>query len=312
MENAEKQRRTPRDEGYLRTACGQRSGDGVAHLSRRVVRDEPHGVDGFDRGACRYDKAFTGQVLFFFGGSRGEEFAHIGGDFRGFGHASLAREPAGQLPFGGFDDPHAVPGQPAQVLLGRGRLEDIPGKVAVTSQMMMEETLKNLSSEVFKKVIGALKNARIIDIYSVENSNAVASDLLTKLLYLGLSCRHFDDYYHQKISAGNLTSQDVAVGISYSGYSRDTVEVMKEAKKSGAVTIVITNFRDSLITKYADLVICTSQQQLFYGDAIFSRTAQMMIVDMIYMGLIVSDYDRFCTVLDKSSRGVRDKAYSSL
>lgn len=194
----------------------------------------------------------------------------------------------------------------------KDRLEDIPGKVAVTSQMMMEETLKNLSSEVFEKVIGALKNARIIDIYSVENSNAVASDLLTKFLYLGLSCRHFDDYYHQKISAGNLTSQDVAVGISYSGYSRDTVEVMKEAKKSGAVTIVITNFRDSLITKYADLVICTSQQQLFYGDAIFSRTAQMMIVDMIYMGLIVSDYDRFCTVLDKSSRGVRDKAYSSL
>lgn len=88
----------------------------------------------------------------------------------------------------------------------KDRLEDIPGKVAVTSQMMMEETLKNLSSEVFKKVIGALKNARIIDIYSVENSNAVASDLLTKLLYLGLSCRHFDDYYHQKISAGNLTS----------------------------------------------------------------------------------------------------------
>lgn len=113
----------------------------------------------------------------------------------------------------------------------KDRLEDIPGKVAVTSQMMMEETLKNLSSEVFKKVIGALKNARIIDIYSVENSNAVASDLLTKLLYLGLSCRHFDDYYHQKISAGNLTSQDVAVGISYFGYSRDTVEVMKEAKK---------------------------------------------------------------------------------
>ena len=62
-----RQRRTPRDEGYLRTACGQRSGDGVAHLSRRVVRDEPHGVDGFDRGACRYDKAFTGQVLFFSG-----------------------------------------------------------------------------------------------------------------------------------------------------------------------------------------------------------------------------------------------------
>ena len=62
-----RQRRAPRDEGHLRTARGQRSGDGVAHFARRVVRDEPHGVDGFDRGACRYDEAFTGQVLFFSG-----------------------------------------------------------------------------------------------------------------------------------------------------------------------------------------------------------------------------------------------------
>lgn len=191
----------------------------------------------------------------------------------------------------------------------KDKLEDIPGKAAVTAGKMIEETLKNFPVSVFKKVVDALKKARIIDIYSVENSNAAASDLLTKLLYLGLCCRHFDDQYHQRISAGNLTDQDVAVGISYSGWSRDTVDVMKEAKKSGAATIVITNFRDSLIAKYADILICTSQQQYFYGDAIFSRTAQMMIIDMIYMGLIVSDYDRFSAALDRSGRAVRDKAY---
>lgn len=191
-------------------------------------------------------------------------------------------------------------------------LEDIPGKAAVAAGRMMEETLKNFPVSVFKKAVRALEKARIIDIYSVENSNAVASDLLTKFLYLGLCCRHFDDQYHQRISAGNLTEKDVAVGISYSGCSKDTVDVMKEAKKSGAVTIVITNFRDSMITKYADILICTSQQQLFYGDAIFSRTAQMMITDMLYMGLIVSDYDRFSAALDRSSKAIRHKAYSTL
>ncbi len=207
------------------------------------------------------------------------------------------REKEGQQPMYGYS------------LSRKDKLEDIPGKVVATTERIMEETLKNIPISEFKKVVQALKTARVIDIYSVENSNTVALDLLTKLLYLGLPCRHFDDYYHQKISAGCLTKKDVAVGISFSGYSKDTVEVMKEARKSGAVTIVITSFRDSLISRYADILICTSRKQLFYGDAIFSRTSQLMVVDMIYMGLIASDYDRFVKQLDRSSRIIRDKAY---
>lgn len=208
------------------------------------------------------------------------------------------REKEGQQPMYGYS------------LSRKDKLEDIPGKVVATTERIMEETLKNIPISEFKKVIQALKTARVIDIYSVENSNTVALDLLTKLLYLGLPCRHFDDYYHQKISAGCLTKKDVAVGISFSGYSKDTVEVMKEARKSGAATIVITSFRDSLISRYADILICTSRKQLFYGDAIFSRTSQLMVVDMIYMGLIASDYDWFVKQLDRSSRIIRDKAYS--
>ena len=87
-----------------------------------------------------------------------------------------------------------------------------------------------------------MKNARLIDIYGVENSEATALDLLTKLLYLGLPCRHFSDCYHQQIAAGSLTPEDVAVGISYSGESKDTVDALRAAKKAGACTVAITNF----------------------------------------------------------------------
>lgn len=72
------------------------------------------------------------------------------------------------------------------------RLDDIPGKVVATTERIMEETLKNFSVNIYEKVIQTLKQARMIDIYSVENSNAVALDLLTKLLYLGFHCRPFD------------------------------------------------------------------------------------------------------------------------
>ena len=60
----------------------------------------------------------------------------------------------------------------------------------------------------------------------------------------------------------NLDSRDVAIGISYSGSSKNTVDVMKLAKKKGAATIAITNFEHSLIAGYADILLCTSSQQL--------------------------------------------------
>ena len=206
--------------------------------------------------------------------------------------------------------------KPDQIMYGytlsrQDTLEEIPIKMAATTQRMMEETLKNFSGKSYQKAVQKLKKVRLIDIYSVGNSEVTAMDLLTKLLYLGLPCRHFSDYYFQRISAGSLTSEDVAVGISYSGESKDTVDVMRTARKAGACTIVITNFRDSTIAKYADILICTSQEQFFYGDAIFSRTTQLLIVDMIYMGIIASDYERYVEQLNRCEKVVREKAYDN-
>ena len=188
-------------------------------------------------------------------------------------------------------------------------LEEIPFNMAATTQKMLEETIKNFSGKIYQKTVEALANACLIDIYGVENSEATALDLLTKLLYLGLPCRYFSDCYHQQIAAGALTPEDVAVGISYSGESKDTVDSLRKAKKAGARTIAVTNFKDAAISRYADILICTSQEQLMYGDAIFSRSCQILVVDMIYMGIISLDYDRYTDRLKRCEKVVREKAY---
>lgn len=188
-------------------------------------------------------------------------------------------------------------------------LEEIPFNMTATTQKMLEETLKNFSGKIYRRTVEALTNARLIDIYGVENSEATALDLLTKLLYLGLPCRYFSDCYHQQIAARSLTPEDVAVGISYSGESKDTVDSLRTAKKMGARTVAITNFKDATISRYADILICTSQEQLMYGDAIFSRSCQILIVDMIYMGIISSDYERYTDKLKLCEKVVQEKAY---
>lgn len=190
-------------------------------------------------------------------------------------------------------------------------LEEIPSYMTATAAGMMEETLKNFSVRTYRKVVESIRKARLIDIYSVENSGVAAQDLLAKLLYLGLPCRYFSDAYYQRISAGRLTGEDVAVGISYSGASKDTVDAVRTAKRSGATTIVITNFHDSPISRYADILICTSQEQFIYGNAIYSRMTQLLIVDMIYMGIIASDYEYYVGLLDQGEKVARERAYPS-
>lgn len=186
-------------------------------------------------------------------------------------------------------------------------LDKLPSKTIAKTMKMMEDSLKCISLDSYKEVIELITKANMIDIYGVENSSTTVSDLTTKLLYLGLNARSFQDIYLQRICASNLSEQDVAIGISYSGCSKDTVDIMKTAKKSGARTIIITNFKDTLISKYADVVLCTTHEKLLYGDAIFSRASQLALVDMIYMGIILSDYDRYIKKLDKNSRLISDK-----
>lgn len=196
------------------------------------------------------------------------------------------------------------------VKIERGdQIEDIPAKVIRNVMTLMEDSLKTISAKSLKKAVELIDAANRVAIFSVENSNSIASDLLTKLLYLGIHCNCYEDYYLQSVNAGHLQAGDVAIGISHSGRSKNTVDMLRIAKSAGASTIAITNFTNTPLVEYADVVIVTSNQQFLYGNAIYSRTVHAAVVDMIYMGLLVSDYDKYMKYMEKSSHLIRERAY---
>ena len=89
------------------------------------------------------------------------------------------------------------------------QLEDLPLKEVRVSGGLLEEALKSLSVQELDRAVRMLATARTIDIYGVENSCTPASDLLTKLTYLGLCCRMHTDAYLQQIAAAHLGVADV-------------------------------------------------------------------------------------------------------
>ena len=155
------------------------------------------------------------------------------------------------------------------------KLVDIPLKVTKANIRQLENTLKNLSSLELIRAVEAIAGGRRILLSAAENSCTVAEDLATKLIYLGLDAVFYQDVYRQNLYACSLCAEDVAIGISYTGASESTVDTLRIAKEAGAVTIAVTNYEKSFINRYADIILCSGNEQYFYRNALFSRCAQL-------------------------------------
>src|SRR5215472_4673582 len=82
----------------------------------------------------------------------------------------------------------------------------------------------------------------------------------------------------------------VAVGLSHTGTTVDTIDALTEARAHGATTVAITNFPWSPITEVADYVLLTAARETaFRSGAMTSRIAQLTVVDCLFVTLAQQD-----------------------
>lgn len=169
--------------------------------------------------------------------------------------------------------------------------------------------LKNKVLEEYARKKEEPDPAEILN-YPVQKEDRIV-DIPAKVImtYIGKQVYFNKDGYMQKVNAKNLTERDVAIGISHTGQSRHTVDALRCAKESGAMTIAITNYQQALINKYADIILCTENTQYMYGNAIFSRSAQISLVDMLYLGVFLKNYDYYAEKLNNSWKNIQDLVY---
>ncbi|WP_225942517.1 MurR/RpiR family transcriptional regulator [Nocardiopsis terrae] len=178
-------------------------------------------------------------------------------------------------------------------------------KIAYTDARAVEETGAAMDVEVLRAAIDAMSNARRIDVYGVGASAFVGADLQQKLHRIGLTSFAWSDAHVMLTSAALLEEGDVAIGISHSGTTIDTVQALTEAGRRGARTVAITNFPRSPIG-FADHVLTTAAREtLFRSGATASRLAQLTVVDCLFVGLAQIRYTDSRTALETTYEAVR-------
>ena len=91
------------------------------------------------------------------------------------------------------------------------------------------------------------------------------------------------DSHFQAIRSALLTPRDVVVYFSYSGSTKDLVDVMKIARERGARTILITRFPKSPGAACADVVLeCGAREGPLQMGSVAARMGQLFIIDVLF------------------------------
>lgn len=187
-------------------------------------------------------------------------------------------------------------------------LRQVVEKVAFADARAVEETAAQLDTAVLSRVIDAVAAAGRVDLYGVGASAFVALDFQQKLHRIGKISFAWSDTHVALTSAALLAEGDVAMGISHTGVTRDTVDALAEARKHGATTVALTNYPRSPIAGVADMVLTTAARETtFRSGATASRLAQLTVIDCVFVGVAQRTYDETLAALSVTLGAVRGR-----
>lgn len=180
-------------------------------------------------------------------------------------------------------------------------LEQVITKVTYKNISSLEKTKKLLDEKVLQQCVDILEKSSSIALFGMGSSYLVAKDAYMKFLRINKSCYLGEDWHIQLLHAKNLTGNDVAIIISYSGLTEEILTCARMAKSRGATVIAITRFADSRLAEIADLnLYVASTEFLVRSGAMSSRISQLNVVDILYTAYMNQHYEETALQVKKT------------
>lgn len=166
-------------------------------------------------------------------------------------------------------------------------------KMANNTIYTIQETAELLNIDELDRAIDMLLKARRIHFFGVGASSIIAHDAQQKFLRINKTAYAFEDFHMATTLVANAEENDVVLGISFSGETKEVVDILQLAKDNGAQTISLTKYGNWPVTEQADVNLYTSatREPTFRSGATSSRIAQLHVIDILFMCVASLEYD---------------------
>lgn len=192
------------------------------------------------------------------------------------------------------------------IISPKDSVSDIAEKVVNRAVTSLKETYSLINIKDLEESINLMREAETIYLFGIGASSLVAMDLMYKLVRINKRVIFNIDSHLQLAAVVHITNKDVAIGISYSGKTREVNEGIIRAKEKGAKVISITNCNKNPLSSISDisLNIPNEERQLRFG-AISSRMDQLALIDILFLGIAIGDLDKIEDMLMETKEIVK-------
>lgn len=206
--------------------------------------------------------------------------------FKGFPALKLALSEA----LASNANPHSVPVH--NQICGDDPLRLVGEKLIKDNVAAMHASLDVNTEDKLLETVNLLRNARRIVLTGIGASGLVARNFSWKLMKIGLNAVSEQDMHALLATVQAMTQEDLLLAISYSGARREINLAADEMLRVGGKVVAITGFSPNALQQRATHCLYTiAEEQATRSAAISSTSAQMMLTDLLFMGLVQQDLE---------------------
>ena len=155
-------------------------------------------------------------------------------------------------------------------------------KVLGYHNRIINDMMAGWNERAYEDAAEAITAAKRIVVMGAGGSRCTAIGLFHILTNLGLNCEIYSDSVFEIMKIGTLQEGDVAIGVSFTGRLRDTVQSMKLAQEQGAVTIGIVGDLESPLVRYANILLNTTKlTKDYYDSALSIRISEFVVMEIL-------------------------------
>lgn len=172
----------------------------------------------------------------------------------------------------------------------------------------IKETFTLLDVAELDKVIRMFETAKRVYFFGIGDSLLTAHEAYYKFLRITNKVICITDPHMQAMAASTSKPEDLFLIISYSGATKDNLLVARLAKKAGAKVVVISHFKKSPLTAYADgILLCGAKENPLEGGSMAVKMSQLYLLDLLYQEYYNRNYEESRANNERTSGAVLDK-----
>lgn len=186
----------------------------------------------------------------------------------------------------------------------------ISQKVLQNNVNAIQEAHSLLKPEEIDRAMYYFDKAERVYFFGVGTSMVSALAATNKFLKITSKVNCFMDSHMQAMTASMMTANDLAVVISYSGSSKDSIQTAKLAKENNAKVISITRYEKSPLTTYSDItILCGAHEGPLESGSTSAQISILYLIDLLYMEYYKKQFEMSNINNQKTKESVFDKLY---